>query len=141
MQNGLIHDVQINASSNESHSTSPQLGRLNGPASWLPAVDDSDRWFQVDFIAKVFVDEVQTQGHGRSDFFVQTYKLLYGDDGYIFTEYGEDISGPKVCTLICLKAGQQDFETEMDHSPIIQTFNFENNFSTVGKSFLNLVKL
>ena len=29
----------------------------------------------------------------------------------------------------------------MDHSPIRQTFKFENNFSTVGKSFLNLVKL
>ena len=29
----------------------------------------------------------------------------------------------------------------MDYSPIRQTFKFENNFSTVGKSFLNLVKL
>ena len=29
----------------------------------------------------------------------------------------------------------------MDHSPIIQSFKLENNFSTVGKSFLNLVKL
>ena len=29
----------------------------------------------------------------------------------------------------------------MDHSPIQQTFIFENNFSTVGKSFLILVKL
>ena len=29
----------------------------------------------------------------------------------------------------------------MDHSPIRQTFKFENNFSTVAKSFLNLVKL
>ena len=29
----------------------------------------------------------------------------------------------------------------MDHSPIRQTFKLENNFSTVGKSFLNLVKL
>ena len=29
----------------------------------------------------------------------------------------------------------------MDHSPIRQTFKFENNFSTIGKSFLNLVKL
>ena len=28
----------------------------------------------------------------------------------------------------------------LDHSPIRQTFIFENNFSTVGKSFLHLVK-
>ena len=33
------------------------------------------------------------------------------------------------------------FPGSMDHSPIRQTFKFENNFSTVGKSFLNLVKL
>ena len=29
----------------------------------------------------------------------------------------------------------------MDHSPNRQTYKFENNFSTVRKSFLNLVKL
>ena len=29
----------------------------------------------------------------------------------------------------------------MDHSPIRQTFKLEKDFSTVGKSFLNLVKL
>ena len=33
------------------------------------------------------------------------------------------------------------YEVSMEHSPIRQTFKFENNFSTVGKSFLNLVKL
>ena len=32
-------------------------------------------------------------------------------------------------------------EPLMDHSPITQTLNFENNFSIVRKSFLNLVKL
>ena len=30
---------------------------------------------------------------------------------------------------------------KMDHFPIRQTFKFEKNFSTVGKSLLNLVKL
>ena len=29
----------------------------------------------------------------------------------------------------------------LDHSPIRQTFKFENNFSTIRKHFLNLVKL
>ena len=32
-------------------------------------------------------------------------------------------------------------ECTVDHSPIMQTFKFENNFSTVGKSLLNLLKL
>ena len=30
--------------------------------------------------------------------------------------------------------------TSRDHSPIRQSFKLENNFSTVGKSFLSLVK-
>ena len=29
----------------------------------------------------------------------------------------------------------------MDHSPIRQSFKLDNNFSTVGKNLLNLVKL
>ena len=36
---------------------------------------------------------------------------------------------------------EKRFQPEMDHSPIRLTFKLENNFSTVGKSFLNLVKL
>ena len=36
--------------------------------------------------------------------------------------------------------GNRTNRSAMDHSPIRQTFKFENNFSTVGKSFLNLVK-
>ena len=98
MQNGLIHDAQITGSSYRYHTTSPQLGRLHGPDGWLSAVSDSDLWFQVDFIAKVFVYKVQTQGFGNGNFFVQTYKLLYGDNGYIFTEYSED-GGSKVCAI------------------------------------------
>ena len=33
------------------------------------------------------------------------------------------------------------YAAAMDRSPLRQTFKFENNFSTIGKSFLNLVKL
>ena len=43
---------------------------------------------------------------------------------------------PATCTRRANKT-----RTQMDHSPIRQTFIFENNFSTVGKSVLNLVKL
>ena len=32
-------------------------------------------------------------------------------------------------------------QSQMYHSPIRQSFKLENNFSAVGKSFLNLVKL
>lgn len=106
MQNGLIHDAQITASSYKYHTTSPPSGRLhqqvsqttNQLAGWCIDPDDSDPWFQVDFIAKVFVDEVQTQGRGDKVSYVETYKLLYGNDGDNFTEYSEN-SAPKVCTI------------------------------------------
>ena len=98
MQNGLIHDAQITGSSYRYYVTSPQFARLNGLHGWSSFPGDFDQWFQVDFIAKVFLDEIQTQGLGSKDFYIKTYKLLYGDDGYIFTEYAEN-SGPKVCSI------------------------------------------
>ena len=101
MQNGFIHDAQITGSSTKSHEFRPQTGRLHGSKGWISAVSDSDQWFQVDFIAKVFVDEVQTQGIVRYNLFLKTYKLLYGDDGYTFTEYGVD-GRSKVCTVTVL---------------------------------------
>ena len=106
MQNGLIHDSQITASSHKYHSTSPPSGRLhqqvshttNQLAGWCIDSGDPDPWFQVDFIAKVFVDEVQTQGRGDKISYVETYNLLYGDDGDNFTEYSEN-GPPKVCNI------------------------------------------
>ena len=54
-----------------------------------------------------------------------------------------DSSGMLIPTALALQYGTVDnkpFPPEvMDHSPIRQTFKFENNFSTVGKSVLNLV--
>ena len=62
------------------------------------------------------------------------------------TLYGiRTISAYRFCvdlvTSIHVNADNQFILQVMDHSPIRQTFKFVNNFSTVGKSFLNLVKL
>ncbi|CAB4033489.1 Hypothetical predicted protein, partial [Paramuricea clavata] len=93
--NGLIHASQITASSYNAPMTAPQFGRLVVDQQmnwdcWRSAGDDSDPWFQVDFIAKVIVEEVQTQGRENTKTWTKTYKLLYGDDGYDFTEYSEN---------------------------------------------------
>ncbi|CAB3981800.1 Hypothetical predicted protein [Paramuricea clavata] len=104
--NGLIHASQITASSYYSTTSAPQFGRLAAEVNWngwRSAGDDSDPWLQVDFIAKVIVEEVQT--HGRADklMWTKTYKLLYGDDGYNFAEYSEN-GVPKVgkTTVPCI---------------------------------------
>jgi hypothetical protein len=108
MENGFIHDSQITASSYHSSTTRPQLGRLHQQTyfsdtdGWRPSEDDADPWFQVDFIAKVIVEEVQTQGRQTGSRWIKTYKLLYGDDGYTFTEYGEN-GVPKVSKVNVLE--------------------------------------
>ena len=71
-----------------------ELARLR-QQGWLPHSTDSDPWIQVDFIARVIVDEVQTQGRVEPMAWIKTYKLLHGDDVYTFTEYSEN-GVPKV---------------------------------------------
>ena len=46
-----------------------------------------------------------------------------------------------VTSLRNRRATASDIQASMDHSPVRQSFKFENNFSTVGKDFLNLEKL
>jgi hypothetical protein len=102
--NGLIHASQITGSSYFSRTFAPQFGRLVGEVNWKgwrSADDDSDPWFQVDFIAKVIVEEVQTRGRVDKLMWIKTYKLLYGDDDYDFTEYSEN-GVPKVCKITVL---------------------------------------
>ncbi|XP_028413720.1 lactadherin-like [Dendronephthya gigantea] len=101
-ENGLIQDSQITASSFSSSRTTPQLARLNQQISgrdldgWRAAPADSAPWLQVDFIAKVIVEGVQTQGLVDTVMFVKTYELHYSDDGYSFMGYNETQGAPKV---------------------------------------------
>ena len=59
---------------------------------------------------------------------------------YFYTSVSFKTSQTKP-TISEVKICEKDNKLLMDHSPIRQTFKLENNFSTVGKSFLNLVKL
>ena len=86
-----------------SSRTTPPLARLNQQISgrdldgWRAAPGDSAPWIQIDFIAKVIVEEIQTQGLEDTAMFVKTYELHYSDDGYNFTAYQESQESPKVC--------------------------------------------
>ena len=79
------------------------MARLNLPTTnaypfWLKHDQDSEPWIQFDFIARVFVEKIQTQGSTTQSIWVKTFKLLYSDDGYIFMEYHED-NVTKVCKI------------------------------------------
>ena len=55
----------------------------------------------------------------------------YPGSGHSIADRHAELEEPAVSLL---------FWPVMDHSPIRQTFKFENNFSTAGKSVLNLAK-
>ena len=100
LENGFIHDSQITASSSRSFVQGPGLARLSNHQCWRPHATDPNAWLQVDFIAKVIVNKVQTQGyaHASITLWIKTYKLLYGDNGYDFIEYAEN-GLPKVSSF------------------------------------------
>ena len=88
----------MTSSSFKQTTNRPDTARLFHSKGWRRSPTDSNPWLQVDFIAKVVVDEVQTQGFGDGNSWIKTYKLLYGDNGYDFGEFSEN-DGPKVSNI------------------------------------------
>ncbi|XP_035696828.1 uncharacterized protein LOC118430223 [Branchiostoma floridae] len=84
MENGVIKDYQITASSTDGRNgTQAHYGRLNGPAAWwsngVPqGVLGIDEWFQVDLLKPMYVTGVITQGLARA--FILTFKIRYSND-------------------------------------------------------------
>jgi hypothetical protein len=51
--------------------------------------EDSERWFQVDFLKWTKVTGSKTQGHNDIDFYIKKISLHYSSDGVNFREYKE----------------------------------------------------
>ena len=104
MENHYIHDFQISTSSYLFTRWSSAAARLNRIGDetigdgWCAHPDDSTPWIQVDFLTKVIVEAIQTQGSVLKDSWVDTFKLECSDNGYDFTEYIEH-GVPKVGKL------------------------------------------
>ncbi|XP_019631135.1 PREDICTED: uncharacterized protein LOC109475034 [Branchiostoma belcheri] len=84
MENGVIKDYQITASSTDGRNgTQAHYGRLNGWAAWwsngVPqGVLGIDEWFQVDLLKPMYVTGIITQGLARA--FILTFKIRYSND-------------------------------------------------------------
>lgn len=98
MENGVILDGQITASSEKSSSHAARQGRLHhsgGPdtfGSWTAANDDLHQWLQVDIGSPYTkVTRVATQGRNadNANQWVTMYKLQYGSNGVHFRYYRE----------------------------------------------------
>ena len=112
MENYTISNSQISASSNAGGVYAAINGRLNFDpdnisiaGSWSADISDFDQpWLQVDFLEKVTVAKVATQGRlldSRRLFqWVKSYALNYSQDGIDFEAY-EQFGSVKVILLNC----------------------------------------
>ena len=95
MQNGLISDYQISASSQWDPNHSPSNGRLfyvphNGrTGAWSSRTNNANQWLQIDFQRPTTIVEVSTQGRagGKHIQYVKSYTLCYSNDGVTFQAY------------------------------------------------------
>ena len=96
MENGVISDRQITASSQLDANHAAIQGRLNFKAtankagSWSAVSNDSSQWLQVDLGSQYTkVTRVATQGRDDSPQWVTKYKLQFSNDGVNFHYYTE----------------------------------------------------
>ena len=103
MESGEIGDSQLNASSvySKQYFHQPFSARLHNQGShWRPRKNSRGEWLQIDFIERVAVTKVATQGAGKIHIkhWVTSYKLSFSEDAaswVYFKENGEE----KVRTL------------------------------------------
>ena len=88
MENRLIKDAQITASSEYSYTLAAVNARLNfKQGAWAPAYTDASPWIQVALGSFTNVTRVATQGRNAAYQWVTKYQLQYSDDGVNFRYY------------------------------------------------------
>ena len=109
MESFRILDSQISASSVYlPEYYAPENARLNNKrwnnryAAWIPASNDANPWFQVDFLWIVTVTQIWTQGRGgpHKDIWIKTYKVSFGGNGVDFQYYTENGQDKVRCKII-----------------------------------------
>ena len=105
MENGLISDAQLSASSQWNDLEGAHRGRLHltevwdplhESGGWVSKLNDVNQWLQIDVLGLtrnyVKVTRVSTQGRESTSYgevYVKTYKLQYSNDGVNFKYYKE----------------------------------------------------
>lgn len=83
MENGVIRDEQITASSEYSANHRSPNGRLNFDANsgaWSAKTRDLNQWLQVDFQRCTIITGISTQGRIQYTQFVTFYTVSFSDD-------------------------------------------------------------
>ena len=93
MENRLIKDSQITASSEHSPNFAAIQGRLNfkarrgKPGGWSSYRNTANEWIQVALGSYTTLTSIATQGRNGYSEWVTKYKLQYSDDGVNFRYY------------------------------------------------------
>ncbi|XP_067026518.1 uncharacterized protein [Acropora muricata] len=92
MENGVIPDSKITASSELNARTPAKNSRLNytaGP-SWCAQTNDNNPYLQIDLQSLHVICAVSTQGNSKADEWVETYTIQTSADGVHWTDYDND---------------------------------------------------
>ena len=108
LENGSISDTQISATSyykyfyvghGRSQHLEPRYARLNNQFAWCCPSSGKENYLTIDLKGVVNISGIATQGlEGISDYFVTSYRIVYGTDGkqwHYFKQTGSDKE--KVC--------------------------------------------
>lgn len=106
MENDLIADGQITASSYLTGSHEPFFARLRLKpvplgriGAWASLTNDLNQWLQVDVGRQYNVLRIATQGREDISQWVTKYKLQFSEDGVMFYNYTNELGQIKVNTL------------------------------------------
>ena len=90
MENAVIRDSQITASSEYSPNHQASNGRLNFKAnsgSWSAKTSDLNQWLQVDFLRPTIITGITTQGRIQHNQFVTKYTVSFSEDENNFQNF------------------------------------------------------
>ncbi|KAE8622959.1 hypothetical protein XENTR_v10005442 [Xenopus tropicalis] len=100
MENGIIKDEQITASSYKSSwysSWVPSLARLNKVGksnAWQAKSNNNQQWLQIDFLMTKRITGITTQGAKAltTDMYVKSYSIQYSDNGKDWKPYTDELA-------------------------------------------------
>ncbi|WAQ93441.1 EDIL3-like protein [Mya arenaria] len=93
MENGHIVTNMISVSSSRDGNLNPASARLNSHGAWTPNHNDQKQYIQVNFLKPMLLTGIITQGRENSGSYVTSYKVLFSNDGFIWSpyqDYGQD---------------------------------------------------
>ncbi|WAR09825.1 MFGM-like protein [Mya arenaria] len=95
MENGHIVTNMISVSSSRDGNLNPASARLNSHGAWTPNHNDQKQYIQVNFLKPMLLTGIITQGRENSGSYVTSYKVLFSNDGFIWSPY-QDFGQDKI---------------------------------------------